>query len=145
VVAFVVQFGDGVNGVEGVSSDFVEVGFRGDRRASRSVQDRGHGVEEDFRRLHLARFHPRVVDVDFVTRIIYKKICFYTDSFIFMWYKRKLNFEKYRRQQRLFPAKQVYLYKYHVTVYIIIQSKWHRGRRWKFKFTLAARPLLIIP
>jgi hypothetical protein len=29
--------------------------------------------------------------------------------------------------------------------YIIIQNKWHRGRRWKFKFTLAARPLLIIP
>jgi hypothetical protein len=32
-----------------------------------------------------------------------------------------------------------------VTTYIIIQNKWHRGRRWKFKFTLAARPLLIIP
>jgi hypothetical protein len=29
--------------------------------------------------------------------------------------------------------------------YIIIQNKWHRGRRWKFKFTMAARPLLIIP
>jgi hypothetical protein len=29
--------------------------------------------------------------------------------------------------------------------YIIIQNKWHLGRRWKFKFTLAARPLLIIP
>jgi hypothetical protein len=29
--------------------------------------------------------------------------------------------------------------------YIIIQNKWHRGRLWKFKFTLAARPLLIIP
>jgi hypothetical protein len=32
-----------------------------------------------------------------------------------------------------------------VTNYIIIQNKWHRGRRWKFKFMLAARPLLIIP
>jgi hypothetical protein len=29
--------------------------------------------------------------------------------------------------------------------YIVIQNKWHRGRRWKLKFTLAARPLLIIP
>jgi hypothetical protein len=28
--------------------------------------------------------------------------------------------------------------------YIIIYNTWHRGRRWKFKFTLAARPLLII-
>jgi hypothetical protein len=26
--------------------------------------------------------------------------------------------------------------------YIIIQNKWHRGRLWKFKFTLATRPLL---
>jgi hypothetical protein len=33
----------------------------------------------------------------------------------------------------------------YVNCYIIIQNKWHRGRRWKFKFTLAARPLLIIP
>jgi amino acid transporter len=30
-------------------------------------------------------------------------------------------------------------------LYIIIQNKWHPGRRWKFKFTLAATPLLIIP
>jgi hypothetical protein len=27
----------------------------------------------------------------------------------------------------------------------MIQIKWHRGRHWKFKFTLAARLLLIIP
>jgi hypothetical protein len=32
-----------------------------------------------------------------------------------------------------------------IPTYIIIQNKWHRGGRWKFKFTLAARPLLIIP
>jgi hypothetical protein len=32
-----------------------------------------------------------------------------------------------------------------VDICIIIQNKWHCGRPWKFKFTLAARPLLIIP
>jgi hypothetical protein len=32
-----------------------------------------------------------------------------------------------------------------IITYIIIQNKLHRGRRWKFKFTLAARPVLIIP
>jgi hypothetical protein len=30
-----------------------------------------------------------------------------------------------------------------ICTYIIIQNKWHRGKRWKFKFTLAATPLLI--
>jgi hypothetical protein len=44
-----------------------------------------------------------------------------------------------------FPAIIAVLKKKIPTTYIIIQNKWHLGRRWKFKFTLAARPLLIIP